>query len=147
MLYLHRRDVLSGSGKGALEAAQIAAPDFAVLKIVGLCIKDYLELETGTHVWRPTVREPELLRVRVLPAPASETPREHVEKWKAARSDRLLPVVRTIQFDPPLPRRPPNMLEMEDFVLGMPYEARVTNLADVFTRLWLLRVSRIEAAT
>ncbi len=145
--WLSDDDVFSGSGKGSLEAAQFAAPDFAVLKIVGLCIKDYLELETGTHVWRPTVREPELLRVRVLPAPADTTPHAHVEAWKASRNDRLLPVVRTIQFDPPLPRRPPSMLEMEDFVLGMPYEARVTNLADVFTRLWLLRVSRIEAPT
>jgi hypothetical protein len=56
-----------------------------------------------------------------------------------------LPVVRTIRFDPPPPRRPSALLEMEDFVLGMPYTTRVTAIADAFPTLWLLRVSRIDA--
>jgi ATP-dependent Clp protease ATP-binding subunit ClpA/ATP-dependent Clp protease ATP-binding subunit ClpC len=141
--WVARGEVHDGSGAGAMQRALAAPPDFAVLKLVGLCIKDYVELENGTHVWLPSVREPELLRVRVLPATTSA--KEHVRAFMAARDDRLLPVVRKIRFDPPLPRRPANLLEMDDFVLGMPYEARVTKLADAFARLWLLRMSRVEA--
>jgi ATP-dependent Clp protease ATP-binding subunit ClpC len=132
--------------------------DLVVMKIVGLCIKDYLELESGTHVWQPSVREPELLRVRILPAPSGMTAKQHVATYvelkeradreglpSVERPDRLLPVVRKIHFDPPPPRRAATLLEMEDFVLGMPYSTRVTAIADAFATLWLLRVSRIDA--
>ena len=60
------------------------------------------------------------------------------------RPDRLLPVVRTIRFDPPAPQRPAVSLDMEDFVLGMPYSSRVSTMADAFPTLWLLRMSRID---
>jgi ATP-dependent Clp protease ATP-binding subunit ClpA/ATP-dependent Clp protease ATP-binding subunit ClpC len=137
-----RGETFDGSGDATLRRAVASSPELAVLKLVGLCIKDWLELETGTHVWLPSVHEPELLRVRVLPAQV--TPREHLRAFMAARDDRLLPVVRKIRFDPPLPRRPPNLLEMEEFVLGMPYEARVSRIDEAFARLWLLRASRVE---
>jgi ATP-dependent Clp protease ATP-binding subunit ClpA/ATP-dependent Clp protease ATP-binding subunit ClpC len=91
----------------------------------------------------------------VLSAAGDVTPKAHVAAYLAAREeaerddsaerpDRLLPVVRTIRFDPPAPRRPAALLEMEDFVLGMPYSTRVTTLADAFATLWLLRVSRLD---
>lgn len=139
---------------------QLPKSELVVMKIVGLCIKDYLELESGTHVWQPSVREPELLRVRVLPAPSGRTAKDHVVGYvaqkeraendhlpSAERPDRLLPVVRKIHFDPPPPRRAATLLEMEDFVLGMPYSTRVTTIADAFAALWLLRVSRLDVTT
>jgi ATP-dependent Clp protease ATP-binding subunit ClpA/ATP-dependent Clp protease ATP-binding subunit ClpC len=156
--WLARGEIAHDTGRAALTRAQAAAPDLVVMKVVGLCIKDYLDLETGTHVWQPSVREPELLRVRVLPARPDSSPAAHVRQYldsresaerdeapAAARPDRLLPVVRTIRFDPPGPRQPATLLEMEDFVIGMPYGTRVTTIADAFQKLWLLRVSRIEA--
>ena len=163
--WLSRGEVSSHTGRAAaLDAVRAASPDLVVMKIVGLCIKDYLELETGTHVWQPTVQEPELLRVRVLPAHADHSAADHVRRYVEAkeraerardrddeptppdaRPDGLLPVVRTIRFDPPSgPGRPATALEMEDFVLGMPYEARVTTISEVFQKLWLLRISRVE---
>jgi ATP-dependent Clp protease ATP-binding subunit ClpA/ATP-dependent Clp protease ATP-binding subunit ClpC len=149
-----RGEVGSAEGRAAVETALGRSPDHVVAKIVGLCIRDFLELETGTHVWQDEVREPELLRIRVLPAPPGLTPRAHVEAHLAAREraergasderlDRLLPVVRTIRFEPPPARRPAALLEMEDYVLGMPHTARVSRIADVFPPWWLLRVSRV----
>jgi ATP-dependent Clp protease ATP-binding subunit ClpA/ATP-dependent Clp protease ATP-binding subunit ClpC len=148
--------IFADRGISGVDAAIHSGPDLVVLKLVGLCIKDYLELETGTHIWHPSVREPELLRVRVLPA-SGASPEDHVRAFfeareqadregldPTARPDRLLPVVRSIHFEPPPPRRAAALLEMEDFVLGMPYSARVTRLSDVFARVWLLRMSRIE---
>ncbi|MCL2726299.1 MAG: AAA family ATPase [Polyangiaceae bacterium] len=144
-------------GRIGIAQAKNARAEIVVVKIVGLCIKDYLELETGTHVWQPSVNEPELLRVRVLAAEDGLTASGHVKAYIAAREkaervgvpaearpDRLLPVVRTIRFDPPLPQRPAAPLDMEDFVLGMPYSTQVTTMADAFPTLWLLRMSRID---
>jgi ATP-dependent Clp protease ATP-binding subunit ClpA/ATP-dependent Clp protease ATP-binding subunit ClpC len=150
-------EIVEDEGKVGVARAIDARAEVVVLKIVGLCIKDYLGLETGTHVWQPSVHEPELLRVRVLAADINTTPAAHVKEYLAAREradregtpadqhpDRLLPVVRTIRFDPPAPQKPAALLEMEDFVLGMPYSTRVTTLADAFATLWLLRMSRVE---
>jgi len=161
--WLTHAEVQSGSGKQALTDAIAASPDFVVMKLVGLCIKDFLELETGTHIWTPSVKEPELLRVRVTPASATDTVTcaEMVKDFNAAREaadaasvsgaeasaerpDRLLPVVRSIKFDPPPPRRAGTLLEMEDYVLGIPYSAHVTRISEVFAKLWLLRTSRVE---
>ncbi|OJY25699.1 MAG: hypothetical protein BGO98_34315 [Myxococcales bacterium 68-20] len=149
--------IVEDDGRPGLAHAISARAEVVVVKIVGLCIKDYLELETGTHVWQPSVSEPELLRVRVLPAGDGLTASGHVKAFLAAREkaeredvpaeerpDRLLPVVRTIRFDPPAPQRPAVSLDMEDFVLGMPYSSRVSTMADAFPTLWLLRMSRID---
>ncbi|MBX3230999.1 MAG: ATP-dependent Clp protease ATP-binding subunit [Labilithrix sp.] len=128
------------------------ASPVVVMKVVGLCIADYLELEHGTHVWQQTVREPELLRVRVLAAAEGDSAARHVRAWLDAKANghrdatRVLPLVRTVRFDPPGKDRPPALLEMEDYVLGMPYTTRVTRIAEAFARLWLLRLSRVEAA-
>lgn len=142
---------------GARDAIVSESTSLVVMKIVGLCIKDYLELETGTHVWEPSITEPELLRVRVSSAEGGVSAREAIHAYQAAlgrgdRPDRLLPLVRTIRFDPP--RQDPSsprsgagsLLEMEDYVLGMPASARVLAIADAFAKLWLLRVSRVDEA-
>jgi ATP-dependent Clp protease ATP-binding subunit ClpA/ATP-dependent Clp protease ATP-binding subunit ClpC len=124
--------------------------DIVVAKIVGLCIRDYLELETGSHVWTPMVREPELIRVRVMPATEGSTVTQRVRALISARekgekeATNVLPIVRKIAFDPPDGQTPAG-LEMEDYVLGMPYSLRVTRIADAFGKLWLLRSSRVEA--
>jgi ATP-dependent Clp protease ATP-binding subunit ClpA/ATP-dependent Clp protease ATP-binding subunit ClpC len=143
--------------KDGLAGLSIDAPEVVVVKLVGLCIRDYLELETGTHIWRSSAREPELLRVRVLPAEHGASPGDQVRAFRAARAaaehdadgttarpDALLPIVRTIWFDPPPRGKAGTLLEMEDFVVGLPYATRVTRLSDAFAKLWLYRVSRIE---
>jgi ATP-dependent Clp protease ATP-binding subunit ClpC len=153
--------VAHGAGRAGFDRALMATPrgELLVLKVVGLCITDYLELETGTHVWQPSVREPELLRVRVLPARPGLTALGLVEELTEARErasrgelasdaqrpDRLLPIVRTIAFDPPPRKRAGTPLEMEDYVLGMPYSTHAQRIADVFAKLWLLRVSRLDS--
>jgi ATP-dependent Clp protease ATP-binding subunit ClpA/ATP-dependent Clp protease ATP-binding subunit ClpC len=139
----------SVEGRHGLDEA--SSHDVVVIKMVGLCVADYLELETGTHVWTPTVQEPELLRVRVLPAD-SGTALDHVKTYWAAKekADRsatgVLPIVRSLKFDPPLAGKPPAVLEMEDYVLGIPHTMRVARIADAFATLWLLRLSRVEEA-
>lgn len=138
----------SAPGAAGLERRPIQS-QVTVLKIVGLAVADYLELETGTHVWTPTVAEPELLRVRVLPAD-SGTALGHVEAFLAAKetADRaasgVLPLVRSIKYDHPGPKKPPALLEMEDYVLGISHVQRVRQIADAFATLWLLRLSRVE---
>ncbi|MFO0736160.1 MAG: AAA family ATPase [Labilithrix sp.] len=135
-------------GRAGVDAARDAS-DAVVIKMVGLCVADYLELETGTHVWTPTVNEPQLLRVRVLPAD-SGTALEHVKAhWKARENAEraatgVLPIVRSLKFDPPRPGKPPALLEMEDYVLGIPHTMRVERIQDAFATLWLLRLSRVE---
>ncbi len=49
--------------------------DHVVLKIVGLCVRDFFALEAGVHVWTSLDREPQIARVRVIPANLGETPR------------------------------------------------------------------------
>ncbi len=140
-----------------LGGLDLGAPEVVVMKLVGLCIRDFLELESGTHVWRSSAREPELLRVRVLPAGPGVTPGAHVRSFRAAREaaerdpagatvrpDGLLPIVRTMWFDAPARGKAGTLLEMEDYVVGLPHTARVTRIADAFAKLWLYRVSRVD---
>lgn len=112
-----------------------------MLRVVGLCIRDFLELETGTHIWMPTVHEPELLQVRVTPAEPGVTAQDFARK--ASATAEILPIVRQIHFDAPTSGLAP--LEMEDYVVGIPYSARVARIGEAFQRLWLLRQSRTES--
>lgn len=146
--WLENGVVKEQEGRSGAQAAQ-KANDAVVLKMVGLCVADYLELETGTHVWTPTVQEPELIRVRVLPSD-SGTAVGHLKAYSAAKEKAeraatgVLPIVRSMKFDPPRPGKPPAVLEMEDYILGIPHAMRVDRIADAFATLWLLRLSRVE---
>jgi ATP-dependent Clp protease ATP-binding subunit ClpA/ATP-dependent Clp protease ATP-binding subunit ClpC len=142
---LTKEGVLEGTGREALAAALTQGPERLVLKLVGLCMRDYLELETGTHVWQPYAREPELLRVSVTPADRS--PRALLEAHAAAPDgdEVWLPVVRRIAFDPPLDGRPATLLEVDDHIMGTSHAAYARDVADVLGQLWLLRVSRESA--
>ena len=69
--------------------------------------------------------------------------------WKARENAEraatgVLPIVRSLKFDPPRPGKPPALLEMEDYVLGIPHTMRVERIQDAFATLWLLRLSRVE---
>ena len=138
-----RGDAVVDGGASLLDRALTSQPgepdvDRLVLKIVGPCVKDFLELETGTHVFRPYARRPELLEVSVVPA---------VRSTRARLQDGLprakpLPIVRTFAFDPPLPSRPPSLFALEDYVLGLSHEARVREPFEALLPLWLARLSR-----
>jgi ATP-dependent Clp protease ATP-binding subunit ClpC len=135
--------------------------DLLVLKIVGLCVRDFFALEAGVHVWTSLDREPQIARVRVLPAELGETPASviaaHVEAQRlhdeAARGggerppdpSALTPVVRKIRFD--LPRRPggSSPLEIEDYVMGFAETLEVRRLEDALAPIWLLRTSRVDS--
>ncbi len=140
--------VVEGAGRESLALVLDATPcpDVLILKMVGLCMKDYLELETGTHVWHPYAREPELLRVEVTAADDA-SPRD-LASTHAERLDMdtpWLPIVRTIRFDPPRAGRPATLLELDDHGMGTSHAAYARDVADVLGPLWLLRVSRISA--
>jgi ATP-dependent Clp protease ATP-binding subunit ClpA/ATP-dependent Clp protease ATP-binding subunit ClpC len=132
--------VYEGDGADLLCALE-RRPARLAMKIVGPCVKDFFELETGTHVFRPYARQPELLQVTVVPA-SSARPRALVDRPAPASP---LPIVRTIAFDPPPPSRPPALLSLEDYVLGLSHETRVRQPYEALQPLWLARLSR-EAA-
>ncbi len=140
---LTRDGVVEGAGRDALAAALAQGPERLVLKLVGLCMRDYLELETGTHVWQPYAREPELLRVTVTAADRS--PRALLQARAADRDEVWLPIVRRIAFDPPPDGRPATLLEVEDHVMGTSHAAYAREVSDVLAQLWLLRASRESA--
>ena len=129
-----------GAGLPALDGALEASPARLVLKMVGLCVKDFFELETGTHVWRPYARQPELLRVRVLAA--SGTARQLLE---SPGDSALLPIVRSLRFDPPKAGGPASPLDLEDYVLGLHHAARVREPFEALLPLWLARLAREDA--
>ncbi|WP_394846932.1 AAA family ATPase [Pendulispora brunnea] len=131
------------------DPAFFASAEMLVLKVVGLCVKDFYELETGTHVWQPLAREPELLRVHVTPAHFGDVPRSRVERYAAAKLDirrdiELPPIVRNLRFDPPPPRKAATLLELEDYRLGLSLEWHVQELYQALASLWLVRLSRTE---
>ncbi|WP_437590503.1 AAA family ATPase [Sorangium sp. So ce1000] len=159
------RVIEQGRGAAGLDAALSAAgrgAELLVLSVVGLCVLDFFELETGVHVWTSLARGPELVRVRVVPARPGLSPagavREHLERQaafdEAARHGRalppnpaeLLPVVRRVRFDPP--RRPGATapIEIEDYVMGYAESALVRSLSQALAPLWLLRMSREDVA-
>ncbi|WP_437288533.1 AAA family ATPase [Sorangium sp. So ce406] len=158
----HARAVEHGRGTAGLDAALSSGPELLVLSVVGLCVRDFFELETGAHVWTSLARGPEVVRVRVLPARPGLSPaaavRDHLDRQaafdEAARRGRalppnpaeLLPVVRRIRFDPP--RRPGTAapIEIEDYVMGYAEASSVRSLSQALAPLWLLRMSREDLA-
>jgi ATP-dependent Clp protease ATP-binding subunit ClpA/ATP-dependent Clp protease ATP-binding subunit ClpC len=127
-----------------------------VIKIIGLCVQDFFALETGSHVWQSMAEQPEIVQVRVSPAPAGVAGRELLDAYDLARAafeegltrgapppnpDRLLPAVRKIRFDPP--RRPGAvaLLDLEDYVLSHGTSLWVRSIDEALPSLWMLRMS------
>jgi ATP-dependent Clp protease ATP-binding subunit ClpA/ATP-dependent Clp protease ATP-binding subunit ClpC len=121
-------------GAAGLDRALEGPVEWLALTLVGPCVRDFFELETGTHVLRPYARQPELIQVVVTPAPSAPSP--------PAPTAAALPIVRTIRFDPPAPTRPPALLALEDYALGLGHEARVREPFEALLPLWLARMSR-----
>jgi ATP-dependent Clp protease ATP-binding subunit ClpC len=156
---LARGTVLEGADKRQLAAALNARPELVVLRILGMCVRDFAELETGTHVWQGSTAAPELVRVRVL-VDDGRSPAEHALAYKTKRDafenaamapgreadnpQRLLPIARTVRFDPPRAGLAP--LTLEDFAMGHGGTFHVKTLAEALGSLWLLRMTR-EAAS
>ncbi|MCC6557631.1 MAG: ATP-dependent Clp protease ATP-binding subunit, partial [Polyangiaceae bacterium] len=152
----------SGGGGAGLEDVLRGDAEILVLSVVGLCVLDFFELESGAHVWTSLGRGPEIVRVRVLPAPPGAAPARAVEDHlareaeldDAARAGRPLPpnpsalppVVRKLRFDPPRPGRT-SPLEIEDYVMGYAETAEVASLAQALAPLWLLRMSREDTGS
>jgi ATP-dependent Clp protease ATP-binding subunit ClpA/ATP-dependent Clp protease ATP-binding subunit ClpC len=136
-------------------------PDQLVLKIVGLDVLDFFAGETGCHAWRSLARGSDVLRVRVWPAPPGQSPRqvieEHLRQAQAFEEalergearlprnpDGLLPLVREYHFDPPTRSGESASLQVTDFALGYAGSQRVRSLDLGLSRLWLLRMGRVE---
>jgi ATP-dependent Clp protease ATP-binding subunit ClpA/ATP-dependent Clp protease ATP-binding subunit ClpC len=115
-----------------------------VLKIVGLGVRDFFELEDGLHVWTSLGRGPEVVRVRVYPAEPGETAAAAVDR--PVPSAALAKVVRKIRFDPPIPGGPAVPVEIEDYVMGFAETVHARTLADALAPIWLLRGTREEVA-
>ncbi len=155
---LARGTVLEGADKRQLAAALNAKPELVVLRILGMCVRDFAELETGTHVWQGSTTAPELVRVRVLPDDGRSAA-AHVAEHRKLREAfdkaamapgrevhspmRLLPIARTVRFDPP--RAGLAALELEDFAMGHGGTFHVKTLAEALGSLWLLRMTRTAA--
>lgn len=125
-----------------------------VLKVTGLSVLDTFLAENGTHIRSSLSRTPEIVQVRVRPAPADESPGSVAEKHEADRieftklleagtdtlpinPEKLSPIVRRYDFEPPAnDRRVP--CEVEDYVLSYAGTHRVRTLAEVVRLLRLL---------
>jgi ATP-dependent Clp protease ATP-binding subunit ClpA/ATP-dependent Clp protease ATP-binding subunit ClpC len=143
---------------GALREALRAAASHLAMRVAGLCVLDFFALEQGSHVWSALGRGPEIVRVRVSPAMGHEPPaariREHDAQQRAydeaahrglplpPNPGALLPLVRSIHFEPP--RRPGTTapLSMEDYVIGTATTVEARSIAEALAPLWLLRASR-----
>ncbi|APR77396.1 ATP-dependent Clp protease ATP-binding subunit ClpA [Minicystis rosea] len=139
----HAGDRCEGLGGSALLHPDPARGGRYVLKIVGLCVRDFFGLEDGTHVWTSLGRGPEVVRVRVYPAISGEMPADVLARPPV----RALPeVVRKLRFDPPRAGGPPVPFEIEDYVMGHADTVHARSLADALAPLWLLRASRDDDA-
>ena len=149
---------LNGTFNDALDDGGDEGIRHVVLKIVGLCVRDFFALETGVHVWTSLDREPQIARVRVFAAEPGQTPASviagHVEAQRAydeaARSgterpedpSALLPVVRKIRFDWLRNSGGSSPIEVEDYVMGFAETIEARNFEDALAPIWLLRISR-----
>jgi ATP-dependent Clp protease ATP-binding subunit ClpA/ATP-dependent Clp protease ATP-binding subunit ClpC len=159
LIRLSRGDVIELRGadlEGRMDEWFAQGAERVVLKIVGLCVLDFFALETGSHVWQSMAEQPEIVQVRVQPAPAGMPARELLDAYDRARTafeeglqrgvpapnpDRLLPTVRKIRFDPP--RRPGAvaLLDLEDYVLSHGTSLWARDLDEALASLWMLRMS------
>jgi ATP-dependent Clp protease ATP-binding subunit ClpC len=149
-------EVREGEGRAGLEALLANGTGHLVVKLVGPCVREFFELEAGTHIWQSLASAPEIVRVRVLPVSHGATPggfvRSHQMELRAFEEDAtrgdplaLSPIARVLRFDPPRPDGPPARLEMEDFVIGYTGVAHARSISEALQPLWLLRLSREDA--
>jgi len=118
-----------------------------VVKLVGLCVRDFFELETGTHLWHSLASAPDIVRVRVRPAAPGERAEDVImaslESRKRDDSPREeLPVVRSIRFDWNRQENGYAPLELEDYVMSISRVVSANRLSDPLPGLWLVRLSR-----
>jgi ATP-dependent Clp protease ATP-binding subunit ClpC len=154
---LSNDEVASGRGATSLIAHLAAHPITQVVaQLVGPCVADLFEGETGTHLFEGHAIAPELVRVRVLPG--DREPRTVVDDFVKARAlfdrstgdvprpDALLPIVRRIRREDRDPPRPgshtPTKLSIEDYELAWADTIVVRDLASALSPLFLMRLSR-----
>jgi ATP-dependent Clp protease ATP-binding subunit ClpC len=135
-------DMMTGvypSGPGFVpQSARDGAARF-VFKIVGLCVRDFFEMEAGAHVWTSLARGPEVVRVRVSPARPGE---DVATVLSRPIEGSMPPVVRKVRFDPPGDGGASVPIEIEDYVMGYAETVYARTLRDALAPLFLLRTSR-----
>lgn len=127
-----------------------------IIKVLGLCVLDFFEHETGSHVWQSIASQPEIIQVRVRPASPGVSAHMLLDEYDQARAlfeaglqqgitrpnpDQLLPTVRKIRFDPPKHPGTNALLELEDYILNHGANPWVRSIREALPILWLLRMS------
>jgi hypothetical protein len=146
---------------GVTELAELLErrPRGVALRLIGPGIADLLTLETGSHVRRAAGAGPEIIEVRAVRGVAD--PLRHLsergERERAfelalesegappAGSQRLLPIVRSLRFDPgPAPSRP-SRASVEDYRFSWARSRLVRELDELLVDFWLLGAGHVAA--
>ena len=136
------------AARGTLESSAITPPGTApearraALRVVGLSVRSFFELEQGVHLWHTPDEAPELVVVRVRPARPGETAADALAAM-GPESGADLRVVRAIRYDP---ARRPGPLSLEDYVMGTARVVSASHLAEPLPALWMTRMAREELA-
>ncbi len=156
------RGLLQGVGTQAL--MNVLTDDDAVgathacLKMVGVSVAEFFRGEHGTHVWNSVAFGAEITRVAVSPTAGEHDAGARLERRVKSLADfeaaldaatvvpgddpmPLLPVVRRLQFEPPMSPSHSVPIEVEDYHLGYATMTRATGVADVLRRIWMLSMS------
>ncbi len=145
----------------ALDLLPTERPDHVVMKMVGLHVVDFFEGETGCHVWESVQAGTEVLRVRAVPAPVGTTAAEIIETHLARRRafdqaleagtaplpenpESLLPIVRSIRFDPPRSRGQVAPLTIEDYGLADARHGEMSSPHELLAELLSVRMTKLE---
>jgi ATP-dependent Clp protease ATP-binding subunit ClpA/ATP-dependent Clp protease ATP-binding subunit ClpC len=155
-LYADRIETGHGE-KALLERISEQQPIQVVAQVVGPCLADLFEEETGTHLLEGHAIPPELLRVRVLHGGSPRATAEEFQRMRAAfdrstgdvaRPDALLPIVRRVRREDREPPRPgqktPIKLAVEDYKLGWADTIVARDLEAALSPVFLLRLSRLD---
>jgi len=122
-------------GEGLSDALHYGDARAVTLRISGLCVWDFFCHEAGTHVWRTLADVPEIVRV-------SAAHDAHTPAAIGPEAAQELPVVRSIQFDPPRQAGAAAPLEIEDYGMGMVRTTSARRLCDPLLDLWRIRAAR-----